>query len=139
MIVRKISGSKKSSISTIIAMILFALMIAGCASVQTSTVASKQDSKKVWRASLNSLNAVGFSAIKTDAKKSIITAGPIVAAGGKDDGSRMTITVEKKSPKTVVVVKYEPAKGSMGGQDIAGKYVDALKKKIPDLETVVAK
>ena len=114
MIVRTMSMSKKSSLSTIVAIILFAIMVTGCSSVQMTTVKTKRDYKKVWNACLDSLADIRFSASSTDPASGLIIADQAVV-GGKGTVSRLNIRLSKASGTTTVVVKFVPPPGTVGG------------------------
>ncbi len=130
MIATTITIVKKSSIFTVITILL---IITGCASVQVSSVKTSGDYNKVWKACIDSLSDVRFSASSTDPVSGLIIADQAVL-GGHGTVSRLNIQVSKESGSTIVVVKFVPPPGTMGGGGIVGKYVEALKQRIPDLD-----
>jgi hypothetical protein len=127
---------KKSSISNIILLISLAVVITACTSVQVLTVKTNRDYNKVWKACLDSLSDLSFSPNSTDKASGLIIAGR-AQLGSHNRESHLNIQVSKDSGSTTVVVKFIPPPGTVGGNDIAEYYVKALKKRIPDLKTII--
>jgi hypothetical protein len=110
------------------------LFLVGClASVEMSTVKTKDDYKNVWNACLDSLPDIQFAASSVDSASGLIIAEKSIGRAAL----RLNIRVEKSSYETVVVVKFIPPSGALVGQGTAEKYVAALKKRIPDLQVSV--
>jgi hypothetical protein len=118
-----------------ISIVLFS--ISSCASVQVATVKSNSNYKKVWKACLDSLSDVRYSASSTDSASGLIIADQAVVSG-HGTVSRLNINLSKESNGVVVVVKFVPPPGTIGGQGTADAYVEALKKRLPDLKTIVS-
>lgn len=53
---------------------------------------------------------------------------------GRGTVSRLNIMVERVATGTEVSVNFVPPPGTIGGQDITGNYVKAVKKRLPDVE-----
>jgi hypothetical protein len=118
--------------------ILIAYGATSCASVQLATVKTNNNYKKVWKACLDSLADVQFSASSTDYASGLIIADQAVVSG-HGTVSRMNIQVSKESEGIIVTVKFVPPPFTIGGQGTTDAYVEALKKRLPDLKTIVEK
>jgi hypothetical protein len=136
MIAHAMAVVKKLNKLSIIVIIMFTILITGCATVQTSQLTTRSDYKKVWNACIDSLPDVRFSVSSTDAASGLIIADQAVVSG-HGTVSRLNIRVSRGSGNTIVVVKYVPPPGTIGGYGTADRYVAALKQKIPDLEPMI--
>lgn len=114
------------------------VFVFSCASTQQSLVRSKTSYDKVWKACLDSLFDVRFSATSADPKTGFIIADQAVV-GGSGTVSRLNIMVTRVSDSTEVSVSFVPPPGTIGGHNIVDNYVTAVKKRIPDIEITKAK
>lgn len=137
---RSITIIGKLNIPSVVIFIMVATLITGCSStkttIQTSTVKTSSDDRNVWKACIESLPAISFSARYTESASGLITAEEAVA-GGKGNGSRLYIRISREAGNTIVAVKYAPPPGTEGNAGTAAKFVEALKQRIPDLEPVI--
>ncbi len=136
MIAHTMSVSKNLFKSTFIVIFISVILITGCSSVQTSTLKTGSDYKKVWNACLDSLADIRFSASSTDSSSGLIIADQAVV-GGKGTVSRLNIRISSESGRTIVAVKYVPPPGTIGGGGTVDRFVAALKQRIPDIEPVI--
>ena len=119
-------------------LLLLAIGLSACSSVQQATVRTNHDYKKVWDACVDTVPDVQFSVSSTDSSAGLIIADQPVF-GGHGEVSRLNIRLFKALTSTDVSVKFIPPPGTIGGGGTAERYVDALKQRIPDLESVVLK
>ena len=105
----------------------------GCAGVQQSVVKSKASYESIWKACIDSLSDVKFSASSTDMGTGLIIADQAVI-GGSGTVSRLNIMLTKSADGVSVNVKFVPPPGTIGGGGIVDAYVKALKERIPDIE-----
>jgi hypothetical protein len=112
---------------------LFCVVVVGCATIQESTVSSKASYNTIWRACIDSLSDVRYSASSTDKTSGIIIADQAVFQG-QGTVSRLNIMLEKTTSGVSVKVKFVPPPGTMGGGGTADSYIKALKKRIPDIQ-----
>lgn len=127
-----------SNLLRVLILVALAAYISACASVQQSTMRTKDDYQKVWNACVDVVADVQFSVSSTDPTSGLIIADQAVF-GGKGQVSRLNIRLFKALTSTDVSVKFIPPPGTIGGGGTAERYVTALKKRIPDLEPVVLK
>ncbi|HEY3307721.1 MAG TPA: hypothetical protein VGJ93_04655 [Desulfuromonadaceae bacterium] len=128
-----------SNVLRVLALVALAACISACASVQQTTVRTKNDDyKKVWNACVDSVADVQFSVSSTDSTSGLIIADQAVM-GGHGTVSRLNIQLFKALTSTDVSVKFIPPPGTIGGGGTAERFVAALKQRIPDLEPVVLK
>jgi len=126
------------SINGLALLIVFAIFSAqGCASVQQVEAKTNAKYTKVWKACLDSLADVQFSATSTDLASGLIVADQAVVSG-HGTVSRLNITVIKASRGITVTVKFVPPPMTIGGQGTADAYIQALKQRIPDLKVMVS-
>jgi hypothetical protein len=109
-----------------------------CATVQQATVKTNNNYKKAWKSCLDSLADVQFSASSTDYTAGLIVADQAVVSG-HGTVSRMNIQLSKESKGIIVTIKFVPPPFTVGGQGTTDAYVEALKKRLPDLKTIVDK
>jgi hypothetical protein len=109
-----------------------------CASTQQSMGRTKAGFDEVWKACIDSLSDVRFSASSTDPKTGLIIADSAVVGGG-GAVSRLNIMVSSGAGGTEVSVKFVPPFGTVGGYGTASDYIKALQKRIPDLAVTEAK
>jgi hypothetical protein len=76
---------------------------------------------------------VRFSASSADPKTGLIVADQAVVMG-KGTVSRLNIIVARVTSGTEVSVNFVPPPGTIGGQNIAQNYVQAVKKRVPDVD-----
>lgn len=118
---------------TVALVALLCVSFVGCAGVQQLVVKSNSSYESVWRASIDSLSDVRFSASSTDMGSGLIVADQAVV-GGKGTVSRLNIMLTKSAGGVSVSVKFVPPFGTIGGGGTADAYVKALKERIPDIE-----
>ena len=114
-------------------MVALAVFLVSCASTQQALLRSKTSYDEVWKACVDSLFDVQFSARSADPKTGLIVADQAVVMG-RGTVSRLNITVTRVGDGTEVSVNFVPPPGMVGGQGIADSYVKAVKKQIPDIE-----
>ena len=112
---------------------LLCVSFVGCAGVQQSVVKSKSSYELIWKACIDSLSDVEFSASSTDMGSGLIIADQAVIGGG-GTVSRLNIMLTKSADGVSVNVKFVPPPGTMGGGGTVDEYVKALKERIPDIE-----
>jgi hypothetical protein len=79
---------------------------------------------------------VRFSVSSADPKTGFIVADRAVLMG-EGEVSRFNIMVTRVGANTEVSVNFVPPPGTIGGQRITENYVNALKKRVPDVEVKV--
>ena len=112
---------------------LLCVSFAGCAGVQQSVVKSKASYESIWKACIDSLSDVQYSASSTDMATGLIVADQAVIGGG-GKVSRLNIMLTKSADGVSVSVKFIPPPGTIGGGGTVDEYVKALKERIPDIE-----
>ena len=117
-------------------LIALAASISACATVQQTTVRTKDNYQKVWNACVDVVADVQYSVSSTDPTSGLIIADQAVL-GGHGQVSRLNIRLFKALTGTDVTVKFIPPPGTIGGGGTAERYVTALKQRIPDLESVI--
>jgi hypothetical protein len=126
-------GDVMKSIIKVAFVALFCVSFVGCAVVQQSVVKSKSSYEAVWKACIDSLADVQFSASSTDMTSGIIIADQATVGGG-GTVSRLNIMLAKSADGVSVTVKFVPPPMAIGGGGTADEYVKALKGRIPDIE-----
>lgn len=126
------------TISFLVLLLLIVFSVISCASVQVVSAKTNNKFDKVWKACLDSLSDVQFSATSTDKASGLIIADQAVVSG-HGTVSRLNISLSKESKGIIVTVRFVPPPLTVGGQGIADAYVEALKQRLPDLKTVVSK
>lgn len=124
--------SGRSTSSTLLVLAL-AVIVASCAVTQRAMLRGKASYDEVWKACIDSLFDVRFSASSADPKTGLIVAEQAVVMGG-GTVSRLNITVIRIANGTEVTVNFVPPPWTIGGQGIVDNYVAAVKKRIPDIE-----
>lgn len=124
--------------SFVFAILVLALGLAGCsttgarrASDYTITLKTSQDVGKVWKAGIEVLPEIRYTAISTSATSGFILAEQ---ATGKNQKATLQIRVSKSSGSTLVAVDYVAPAGGPSDHAAADQFAAALKKRIPDLE-----
>jgi len=117
---------------------MLCVLFIGCAKVQHSVVQSQSNYETIWKACIHSLSDVQFSASSTDMASGLIIADQAVY-GGPGTVSRLNIMLTKLAGGVSVSVKFVPPPGTMGGGDIVDNYINALKKRIPDISVLQTK
>jgi len=112
---------------------LLCILFVGCAEVQQSVVKSKSGYESIWKACIESLSDVRYSASSTDKGSGLIIADQAVV-GGRGTVSRLNIMLTNSADGVSVSVKFVPPPGTVGGGSIVDHYVAALKERIPDIE-----
>ena len=112
---------------------LLCVSFVGCAGVQQSVVKSKASYESIWKACIDSLSDVQYSASSTDMATGLIVADQAVIGGG-GKVSRLNIMLTKSADGVSVSVKFIPPPGTIGGGGTVDEYVKALKERIPDIE-----
>jgi hypothetical protein len=113
--------------------VLLVLVVVSCASTQRSTFRSKTSYDEVWRACLDSLFDIQFSASSADPNTGLIVADQAVVLG-RGTVARLNIIVTRLGEHVDVSVNFVPPPGTSGWYGIAEKYVTAVKRRIPDIE-----
>jgi hypothetical protein len=120
--------------------IALAVCAVSCASAQQqqSMVRSKATYDEVWKACIDSLFDVNFSASSADPKTGLIVADQAVVLG-HGTVVRLNIMVTRAADGTEVSVNFVPPPGTFGGVGIVDNYAKALKKRVPDIEVTKVK
>ena len=129
----------KKTIQVVLVAVL-GLFIAGCATVQQSVVKSKASYETVFRACIDALPEIQFSASSADQASGLIVAEqPVFGGGGKV--SRMNIMLTKSSDGVSVSVKFIPPPGTVtiGDGGFVNRYIGVLRDRIPDIVVSGAK
>lgn len=113
--------------------ISFITVITGCATVQESRAKTKTNYKTVWNACIQSVSDVRFSVSSTDPTTGLIIADSAVVSGS-GTVSRLNIQLLKAISDTTIEVKFVPPYGTIGGWGTADGYLDAVRKRVPDLK-----
>ena len=117
---------------------ILAMTGVSCASTQRAAAVSKAGIDEVWKACIDSLADVRFSATSASKDSGLIVADQAVV-GGHGSVSRLNIMVEKVGSGTSVKITFIPPPGTVGGGGTADEYVMALKKRVPALQVSQAK
>ena len=112
--------------------------LVGCTSVSQLAVKTKAPRDKVWQACIDSMPDLNYAVTSTDPSSGLLI-GEMQIALSHGKSSRLNVSVSRDSDDTTVVVRFIPPPGAVGGGDTAERYVAALKKRIPNIEAVVAK
>lgn len=116
------------------------IVISCAAATEQSTVRTKTRFDDVWRACLAAVVDIGYAVSSTDSNAGLIVAEQAVAglgAGGRV--SRLNITVNRAGDNNEVRVAWIRPPGTMGGSGTEKRYVEALQKRIPDIQVIEAK
>lgn len=125
--------NSRSTLSTMLLLVVAVFVVAACASTQQYVLRSKASYDEVWKACVDSLFDVRFSASSADPKTGLIVADQAVVLG-RGTVSRLNIMVTRVGDGTEVGVNFVPPPGTIGGQNITDDYVKAVKKRVPDVE-----
>jgi hypothetical protein len=117
---------------------LILLCLAGCASPHQVDATTKASRDTVWQACIDAMADVNYQVTSSD-KSSGLLIGEQSVVMGHGQVCRLSISVSEKAGATSVTVRWVPAPGTGGGGSTAKDYADALKKRVPDLESVVVK
>jgi hypothetical protein len=112
---------------------LSALLLFACATVQQTSAFSKAGYDIIWKACIDSLSDVRFSASSTDKEGGLIIADQSVVMG-EGSVARLNIMLTKSSGGTSIDVKFVPPPGSVGGFGIVDDYYAALRSRLPDIK-----
>jgi len=125
--------NSRSTLSTMLVLALAVFVAVSCASTQQYVLRSKASYDEVWKACVDSLFDVSFSASSADPKTGLIVADQAVVMG-RGTVSRLNIMVTRVGDSTEVGVNFVPPPGTIGGQNITDNYVKAVKKRVPDID-----
>ena len=117
----------------VLSILALLFVVSSCASTKQYVLRSKANYDDVWRARIDSLFDVRFSASSADPKTGLIVADQAVVMG-RGTVARLNITVTRVGDNTEVGVNFVPPPGTIGGQNITDNYVAAVKKRIPDVD-----
>ncbi len=143
--IRAMADVQKNSKVVFIVIMMIAIIIVGCSSNNTSTKKSGDytvtmktgyDVPAVWKAGIESLPEIRFSATSTNSTTGLISAEQITGKG-KGPAARLNIRVSRTSGSTMVVISYTAPDGTAGDHAAADQFITALKKRITDLEPAV--
>jgi len=126
---------RRFALATIL-LLAVAVSVASCAATKQYVLRSKASYDEVWKACVDSLFDVRFSASSADPKTGLIVADQAVV-GGRGTVSRLNITVSRVGDSTEVGVNFVPPPGTIGGQNITDNYVKAVQRRVPDVEVKV--
>ena len=145
MMTHAITAVKKFNKLSVIVIIMFAVLITACSSAKTSTVKTNSNDKtfktssdatKVWHACIDSLSDIRFRANSTKSTEGLIIADEAVA-GKKDSVSQLSIRIFREAGNTNVAIKYVASPDAAGSGETMDKFVEVLKRRLPDLKPVV--
>lgn len=125
----------KVTVQILCCLVVFGSLIA-CVSTKQYLGRTKSDYDRVYRECIDALADVNYSVTTTDSKIGLIVAEwKLQAMGGAP--FKMNIMVTRADKKTEVKVSWIPAPGTIVDPGAADKYIQALKKRIPDIEISV--
>jgi hypothetical protein len=123
----------------VVCSVLVAIAVISCAAVtQQSAMRTKTNYDDVWRASLAAVVDIGYAVSSTDSNAGLIVAEQAVVGGG-GKVSRLNIAVNRAGDTNEVRVSWIRPPGTLGGGGTEKRYVDALQKRIPDIQVIEAK
>jgi hypothetical protein len=109
------------------------VFLIACAAPKQQLVRSKSAYDQVFKACLDATVDVNYGISSTDSKIGLIVAEQAVF-GSSAKVVKLNIIVSRVGNMTEVKVNWIPPPGTSGGAGVVDKYIDALKKRIPDVE-----
>ncbi|MCR4284000.1 MAG: hypothetical protein NUV64_01610 [Parcubacteria group bacterium] len=128
------------------AVLIFSILIVATGCVTTTTTTERNflryennDRAKVFQASMQALNDIGFSVISSDSNGGVIIAERSAFAVGMGV-YRFNIFVNRSSSGSIEVeVSFISPSMSLGKIDYIGNFIKALKERTPDVVLVTTK